>query len=162
MRETPEITKTSYKVSGLHPEIKKAMQERAWMREKLEEERETPTHAFMVQQDVGGSSASFSSSSSSTSEGEFMRRVVQIFIADTNKDIPLVNGLLYQGDPTFTDLTDEELFFEIPIKELLDKHNELREKTLDKQATKRSGRDVYLEAARIRDLKMVVVDIAAF
>ena len=95
-------------------------------------------------------------------EAEDMRRIVQVFIADTTEDIPLENGLLHQGEPKFTDLTDEELFFEIGMKELLDAHNEIREKTLDKKATKKSGRDVYLEPARIRDLKMVVVDIAVF
>lgn len=90
------------------------------------------------------------------------RRVVQIFIADTDENVDMGNALLYQGDPKFTDLTDEELFFELNIKELLDKHNEIRAKTIDKKSTKRAGRDVFLEAARIRDLKMVVVDIAVF
>jgi len=95
-------------------------------------------------------------------EAEDMRRIVQVFIADTTEDIPLEFGLLYQGEPKFTDLTDEELFFEIGMKELLDKHNIVRTETLDKKATRKSGREVYLEPGRIRDLKMVVVDIAVF
>jgi len=117
------------------------------MQEQFQEE---PTHAMLAIQPVA------------EGEVEDMRRIVQVFIADTTEDIPLEFGLLYQGEPKFTDLTDEELFFEIGMKGLLDKHNIVREETIDKKATRKSGRDVYLEPARIRDLKMVVVDIAVF
>lgn len=91
-----------------------------------------------------------------------MRRIAQVFIADTNENIALDKGLLYQGEPTFTDLTDEEMFFELDMKSMLEVHNAVRVATLDKRASKTSGRDVYLEPARIRDLNMVVLDIAVF
>lgn len=90
------------------------------------------------------------------------RRVVQVFIVDPDERVPLEKALLYQGEQKLTDATDRELFFEIDIKRLLDRHNEERVQILDKEATAKSGRDVYLEPIRIRDLKMVVVNIATF
>ena len=52
-----------------------------------------------------------------TKEIETMsRRIVQVFIADPNINVPLENSLLYQGEQKFTDLTDQELFYEIEIK----------------------------------------------
>lgn len=169
-RELPTIERSSYSArpSGptgpRDPDMVLQMIER----KKLQRHQETPTSAFfstrpdhMEQVDFGGSSASFSSSSSS-SKGEFMRRIAQVFIADTNENIALDKGLLYQGEPTFTDLTDEELFFELDMKSMLEVHNAVRVATLDKRASKTSGRDVYLEPARIRDLNMVVLDIAVF
>jgi hypothetical protein len=159
MREMPEITKSAYSSSSssLEPSTSDVSQVALFQRFQREQSQldEQPTHAFM---------AIDPADCLPVAEGEVedMRRIVQVFIADTTEDIPLDNGLLHQGEPKFTDLTDEELFFEIGMKDLLDKHNEIREKTLDKKATKKSGRDVYLEPARIRDLKMVVVDIAVF
>lgn len=90
------------------------------------------------------------------------RRIVQVFIADTDPNLNLSGCLLYKGEQVFTDATDQELFFEIPIKDILDKHNLRRAMVLDKEATKKAGKDVFLEPARIRDLKMVVVEIAKF
>lgn len=158
MREMPEITKTAYSSSSssLDPSTSDERQHAMFRRFQMEQQQfdqESPTHAFLAVDPAD---------CLPVEEGEDMRRIVQVFIADTTEDIPLENGLLHQGEPKFTDLTDEELFFEIGMKDLLDKHNEIREKTLDKKATKKSGRDVYLEPARIRDLKMVVVDIAVF
>lgn len=88
------------------------------------------------------------------------RRIVQVFIVDPDEKLPLKNALLYQGEPHITDLTDNELFFEIPIKEKLEEHNEIRKKTEDKKAEGKEKK--YLESIRIRDLKMTVIEIAAF
>jgi hypothetical protein len=87
------------------------------------------------------------------------RRLVQVFIADTNENVPLDRCLLYSGKQQLTDLTDQELFFEIDIKKLLDDHNEKRTKLYDKKVKERTE---HLEPARVRDLKMTVVTIASF
>jgi hypothetical protein len=87
------------------------------------------------------------------------RRLVQVFIADPNENIPLDKSLLYTGEQKLTDATDQELFFEIDIKGILEKHNEMRSKIVDKKVKERTE---YLEPAKIRDLKMVVVAIAQF
>lgn len=90
------------------------------------------------------------------------RRLVQVFIADTDSNVPLESALLYKGEPQFTDSTDQELYFEIPVSALLGAHNEKRKGWLDKDATRKAGKDIFLEPAKIRDLKMVVVTIAQF
>lgn len=91
------------------------------------------------------------------------RRIVQVFIADPNDNVPLERSLLFQDDkPRLTDLTDQELFFEIDIRSVLQKHNEYRVTLRDKAASERSSKDINLEAAKIRDLKMTVVCVAQF
>lgn len=87
------------------------------------------------------------------------RRLVKVVIVDPNDNIPLDKCLLYSGEEKLTDATDQELFFEIDIKDLLAKHNEVRVKLVDKKVKERTE---YLEPAKIRDLKMVVVNIATF
>jgi hypothetical protein len=47
------------------------------------------------------------------------RRVVQVFIADPNENISLDDCLLFKGIEKVTDATDQELFFELDIKDLL-------------------------------------------
>lgn len=87
------------------------------------------------------------------------RRLVQVFISDPNENVPLSNSLLYSGEQKLTDATDQELFFEIDIKSILEKHNAERVKMVDKKVKERTE---YLEPAKIRDLKMVVVTVAQF
>jgi hypothetical protein len=87
------------------------------------------------------------------------RRVVQVFIVDTFESVPLDQCVIYQGEQKLTDLTDQELFFEVDIKSLLDAHNAKRVKLVDKRVKERTE---YLEPARIRDLKMTVVTVATF
>lgn len=87
------------------------------------------------------------------------RRLVQVIIVDPNDNIPLDQCLLYHGEPKLTDATDQELFYEIEIKDLLAKHNQNRVKVVDKKVKERTE---HLEPAKIRDLKMVVVTIASF
>jgi hypothetical protein len=95
----------------------------------------------------------------SMAEVKSPRRYVQVIIADVNENIPLDQCLLYKGEPKLTDATDQELYFEIDVKNLLDKHNEKRIKYHDKKVKERTE---FLEPAKIRDLKMVVVNIAQF
>lgn len=90
------------------------------------------------------------------------RRIAQIFIADADPDVPMNEALLYRSEPAFTDLTDQELYFEAGIPEKLKAHNEKRVKWLDREATKRAGKDIFLEPIKVRDLRMVVVTIAQF
>lgn len=86
-------------------------------------------------------------------------RLVRVIIVDPNDNLPLEERLVYGGEEKFTDLNDQELFFELEIKQLLAAHNEKRIKTVDKTVKEHTE---YLEAAKIRDLKMVVVNIATF
>lgn len=87
-------------------------------------------------------------------------RLVKVFIADADENVPLEKRLLYRGDEKLTDLTDQELFFEVPINDLLTKHNELRRTLEDKKANK--DKPVFLEPIRVRDLRMLVVSLANF
>ena len=91
---------------------------------------------------------------------DMARRFVQVFIIDSDESVPLADAVLYQGEPFLTESTNEELFFEIDIKERLDAHNKKRV-TLYKKGKSHKPEN-KLEAARIRDLAMVVVDIATF
>lgn len=90
------------------------------------------------------------------------RRVVQVFIMDPDVRVPLDKSLLHHSEPKLTDLTDQELFYEIEIKKILDTHNEARIWILDKRASERAGKDINLEPIRIRDLVMTIVDVAKF
>jgi hypothetical protein len=87
------------------------------------------------------------------------RRVVQVFIVDPDSNVPLDGCLIYQSEARMTDLTDQELFYEIDIRKLLEEHNKLRGKLHNKAVTARTE---YLEPVRIRDLKMTVTTIATF
>lgn len=87
------------------------------------------------------------------------KRMVQIIVADKDSNVPLEDSLLYKGDPIITDLEDRELWFEVNLKEALTKHNEKRTKMVNKLV---KDRVEYLEPARVRDLSMVVVNIATF
>jgi hypothetical protein len=87
------------------------------------------------------------------------RRIVKVFIADTDENVPLDESILYEGEQRLTDLTDQELFFEINIKDILDGHNAHRTTLVNKKVKERVE---HLEPAKIRDLKMVVVNVAQF
>jgi len=89
-----------------------------------------------------------------------MLNVLQSFYEYTGDErVPLEQAMIYKSEPKFTDLTDQELFFEIDIVAELKRHNLERVKLRDKTVKEREEK---LEPARVRDLKMTVVDIAAF
>jgi hypothetical protein len=87
------------------------------------------------------------------------RRLVQVFIVDPQEAVPIKDCLLYKGELQLTDLTDQELFYELDIKQMLDAHNEKRAKIVDKKVKERTE---FLEPARIRDLRMQIVTVAQF
>ena len=87
------------------------------------------------------------------------RRLIQVFIADPDENVPLDQCLLYTGEQKLTDLTDQELFFEVDVKSILDAHNQKRIALVNKAVKERTE---HLEPARVRDLKMTVVTIAQF
>jgi len=92
-------------------------------------------------------------------EPKVTRRLVQVFIADPDDNVPLDDSLLYSGQQKLTDATDQELFFEVDMKTILAIHNEKRAKLVNKKVKERTE---YLEPAKIRDLRMVVVNVATF
>lgn len=92
-------------------------------------------------------------------EKEMARRIVQVFIADTDENVPLEKSVIYTGEQKLTDATDQELFFEIDIKGILDRHNTYRKTLVNKKVKERTEN---LEPVKIRELKMVVVTIAEF
>lgn len=66
--------------------------------------------------------------------------------------------MLFKGEEKLTDATDQELFFELDMKDMLEKHNAKRVTVVDKKVKDRTE---YLEPAKVRDLKMVVVTVAS-
>lgn len=87
------------------------------------------------------------------------RRLVRVFVSDPDPRVGLDDCILYRGSEHLTESTDQELYFELNIKELLDKHNEKRTKVVDDTVKDRTE---YLKPVKIRDLRMVVVEIAVF
>lgn len=87
------------------------------------------------------------------------RRLVKVIIIDPDDKVPLSQCVLHSGHEHLTDLTDQELFFEIDIKTLLDAHNTGRTKIVDKTIKERRE---FLEPVKVRDLRMVVVTVAQF
>ena len=86
-------------------------------------------------------------------------RIVKIYVVDTDEAVPLDSRLLYQNGPFMTDSDDQELLYELDIKELLNKHNDKRSLI---QKKNEKGDTVWLEPIRIRDLTMTVVTEASF
>lgn len=89
-------------------------------------------------------------------------RIVRIFIVDVDENLPLNKRILHQTEEQLTDLTDTELFMTLGIGDKLAAHNTVRAATLDKKASTKAGKDVFLEPIRIRDLRMFVSAIASF
>jgi len=92
-------------------------------------------------------------------EGMSGKRLVRVFVVDPDDRIDIEQSLLYDSKEILTDQDDQELFFEIEIKELITKHNAYRAEVVDKEVKDRTE---YLEPVRIRELKMMVVTLADF
>lgn len=89
-----------------------------------------------------------------------LTRLVKVFIVDPDPKVPVGKRLLYRTEEILTDLTNQELFFDIDIKDILEKHNAYRITVEDKKANK--DKPVMLEPIRVRELRMQVIDLATF
>ena len=87
------------------------------------------------------------------------RRLVRVMIVDPNENVPLDKCVLHMGVEKITDATDQELFFELDIKNILDTYNVDRTTFVDKTIKDRTA---YLEPAKVRDLRMMVIAGATF
>jgi|Cruoilmetagenom7_1024161.scaffolds.fasta_scaffold03732_19 hypothetical protein len=86
------------------------------------------------------------------------KRMVRVLIVDPDTQVPVYKSVLHDSKEILTDLTDEELFFEVDLKSAVTRHNVYRGTLKDKDG---EAGDM-LEAIRIRDLKMLVVTLAEF
>lgn len=88
-------------------------------------------------------------------------RVVQIYVADLDQNLPLDKRLIWQSEPTFTDLKDDEVWFDLAstITAKLAEHNKYR-LTVRNKAIK--DREVMLEEIRPRDLSVNFTNLAQF
>lgn len=86
-----------------------------------------------------------------------MLRKVQQFLTDPDDNLPLDKRVLFEGEVFLTDETDAELIYRVPVQELLAKHNEYRVTVREK---KFKDKEVLLEPAKIRDLRLTTVTIA--
>lgn len=147
MNEMPTITSSAY--------VSTSTTGNEFFLNQFQQEKAAPLlHQAMLQQQMAAVAQS--------KEQKVAARIVKVFIADPNENVPLEKRVLYSGDEKLTDLTDQELFFEVPITEILVEHNHYRKTLVDKKQAEKFGRDIFLEPARIRDLKMVVVAVAQF
>lgn len=89
------------------------------------------------------------------------RRLVKVMIVDPDERVAVDKAVLINEPEKITDLDDQELFFELDIKNLIDNHNEVRASIVDKKMST-AEKTVYLEPIRVRDLTMLVLTIANF
>lgn len=150
MNETPVMVASSYSSCSVDPQLWGGVQNHAV----LQEFGQDLLNDHLRRKQPAAAAAPL--------ERKVSARIVKVFIADPNENIPLDKRVLYKGEEILTDLTDQELFYEVPIADLMAKHNDYRKTVVDKKQAEKFGRDIFLEPVRIRDLKMVVVTVASF
>lgn len=92
-------------------------------------------------------------------------RIVRVFLVDPDVRVPVDKRVLHSTGEITTDDTDQELFFQLPVTDLLAKHNAYREGVEFDEKSDNGGetkRRKGLKPVRIRDLNMTVVTIAQF
>lgn len=96
----------------------------------------------------------------SAKNGAAKLRVVRVFLVDPDERVPVEKRVLHKTEEIITDATDQELFFDIPVSELLKQHNKFRETIAweDDKGEEKTG----LKEVRVRDLTMTVTTLAQF
>lgn len=92
-----------------------------------------------------------------------MSRIVKIYIADDDENIPLEKRVLYESDMIHTDKTDQELLWPIDVESLLVAHNKYRATIKHAKYSQKQARDVFLlPLDGSRDLRIRIVQHVQF
>lgn len=95
--------------------------------------------------------------------GKGKLRVVRVFLVDPDERVPVDKRVLHRSDEMTTDMTDQELFFSIPVNDLLASHNKTRGSVEWEEKTSEGAKSkIGLKDVRIRDLIMSVTTVAEF
>ena len=90
------------------------------------------------------------------------RRIVNIYIVDPDKAVPMDKALLYSRENLLTEDEDQDLLFNLDVKDIVTKHNSVRVTILDEEKTDKRGSNVYLQEVRPSELTMKIVTLAQF
>src|SRR5690349_21017651 len=101
MSETPQLVSSSYNTKTLDWDIKWG--EGQFSAPVLGRRADDRLNQFLLQHQQLTPEAT-------TQSMHNQRRIIQVFIADPDQNVPLDSALLYRGDQKLTDLTDQELF----------------------------------------------------
>lgn len=74
------------------------------------------------------------------------RRIVRMFVTDSDGDLPVTNCVLMSGAEKITDATDDELWLAADLPALIEAHNQFR-------------KGLGLEPIRLRDLQRAIATI---
>lgn len=90
------------------------------------------------------------------------KRLVEVFVVDPHLDVADEESVLYHQEAFVTSKSDNDLLFEINVKELLDAHNVKRVKMVDETKSEGRDKDVMLKKAKVSDLSMRVREVGTF
>ena len=68
-----------------------------------------------------------------------MRRLVEVFVFDADKNVPVEKALLYESGRFWTDESDQEIKLSLPLTELVGKHNSMRVDLIDEIHERNTG-----------------------
>ncbi len=80
---------------------------------------------------------------------EPQKRYISVWVIDQDENVPLDRSILYEKAMFFTDKTPDEIRADIPLANLLKKHNEYR-------ITLKGKDDKILKPVRLRDIQIVI------
>jgi len=88
-----------------------------------------------------------------------LRRMVKVFVCDPDENVPVEKCLLHESEAMMTELSNEELYFDLDLKPLIKAHNAYRKTLLNKKIRSRKE---HLEKVRLGDLRYAVLSLVEF
>lgn len=89
-------------------------------------------------------------------------RVVNIYIIDKSKEIPIKERLISALLAEVTDLADDEIKMSLDIPNILEEYNKRRTKIQDQVKSEQLGKEIFLGPATVKDLSIIIDEQIAF